>query len=81
VRPFAIPPGLLGMQGFGIIVYGLMPEHRHRLVWRGQLPNASQVMRAPSQRTGNLTLHRSMGVGVPTDTTMYAPRAGLGQNV
>jgi hypothetical protein len=50
-------------QGFRIIVYGLMPEHCYRLAWRGERANACQISHGPSQRTGNLSLHRSVSIG------------------
>lgn len=46
------------MQGFRMIVYALIPEHCHRLVWPGKLANPSQIVQALSERTANFILHR-----------------------
>ena len=48
-----------GMQIFGIIVYGLTPEHCQGYVWHRELANSSQTVRTPSQRAGYFTQHRS----------------------
>jgi len=44
------------MRGFRTIVYALIPEHCHRLVWPGELAGPPQIVQGPSERTANFIL-------------------------
>jgi hypothetical protein len=39
-----------------MIVYALIPEHCHRLVWPGELANPSEIVQGPSEGTADFIL-------------------------
>jgi hypothetical protein len=60
-----------GMQGFRIMVYGLMPEHCHRFVWRGELPSRLR-------RSRTLATHGQLVEHPPSNDVFCLTRGNIG---